>query len=148
MSCPDEAAFRSLPDEIWTGKAWITLLNATLQEPHVAASLPAEDQLILPHLVSLHNPKPSPALGVWQCLDDGSVVSSMTGGAGTGKSVTLVACIKALMWQWGHLDPCIPDPKKLGAVHTGRKDGGWDRMTTPLGPASQSLPRPMHRLTT
>ena len=52
------------------------------------------------------------------------MVSSMTGGAGTGKSETVVACIKAVMWQQGHFDPCIPDPKKPGSVPTGKKGGG------------------------
>ena len=28
------------------------------------------------------------------------------------------------MWQQGHFDPCIPDLKKPGFVHTGRKGGG------------------------
>ena len=99
---PDEAAFRSLREEIHTGQAWNALLNATRQEPHLAASLPAEDQQIVRHLVEHHNMNPSQALAVGQCLDEGAIVSSMTGGAGTGKSETLVACIKAVMWQQGY----------------------------------------------
>ena len=74
------------------------LLNATRQEPHLAASLPAEDQQILRHLVAHHNLNPSQALAVQQCLHEGTIVSSMTGGAGAGKLETLVACIKAVMW--------------------------------------------------
>ena len=96
---PDEAAFRSLREEIRTGKAWNALLNATRQEPHLAASLPAEDQQILRHLVAHHNLNPSQALAVRQCLDEGAIVSSMTGGTGTGKLETLGHCIKAVMWQ-------------------------------------------------
>ena len=121
---PDEAAFRSLRDEIRTGKAWNALLNATRQEPHLANSLPTEDQQILRHLVAHHNRNPSQALAVRQCLDECAIASSMTGGAGTGKSETPVACIKAVMWQQGHFDPCIPNPKKPGSIHTGKKAGG------------------------
>ena len=76
------------------------------------------------HLVEHHNPNPSQALAVRQCLNEGAVVSSMTGGAGTGKSETLVACIKAMMWQQGHFDPCIRNPKAPDSIHTGRKAGG------------------------
>ena len=84
MICP----FRSLREEIRTGKAWNTLLNATRQEPHVAASLPTEDQQSLCHLMAHHNLNPSQALAGRQCLDEGAIVSSMTYGAGTGKSET------------------------------------------------------------
>ena len=121
---PDEAAFRSLREEIRTGKAWNALLNAKGQEPHLAASLRAEDQQILRHLVAHHNLNPSQALAVRQCLDEGAIVSSMTGGAGTRKSETLVACIKVVMWQQGHFDPCIPDQKVPHSIHTGKKGGG------------------------
>ena len=76
---PDEAPFRSLREEIRTGKALNALLNATRHEPHVAASLLAEDQQILRHLVAHHNLNPSQALAVRQCLDEGAIVSSMTG---------------------------------------------------------------------
>ena len=100
------------------------MLNATRQEPRLSNSLPAEDQQILRHLVEHHNLNPSQALAVRQCLDEGAVVSSMTGGAGTGKSETLVACIKAVMWQQGYFDPCIPNPKAPDSIHTGRKGGG------------------------
>ena len=124
---PDEAAFRSLREEIRTGVALNTLLNATRQELRLSNSLPAEDQQILRHLVEHHNLNPSQALAVRQCLDEGAVVSSMTGGAGTGKSETLVARIKAVMWQEGHFDPCIPNPKAPDSIHTGRKGGGTNR---------------------
>ena len=107
---PDEVAFRSLREEIGTGQAWNALLNATRQEAQLAASLPAEDQQILHQLVEHHNLNPSQALAIRQCPDEGAIVSCMTGGAGTGKSETLVACIKAVMWQQGCFDPCIPNP--------------------------------------
>ena len=61
---PDEATFPSMREEIRTGKAWNALLNATRQEPHPAASLPAEDQKILRHCVAHHNLNPSQALAV------------------------------------------------------------------------------------
>ena len=97
----DEAAFRSLREEIRTGKAWYALLNANRQEPHLATTLLAEDPQILRHLVADHNLNPSQALAVRQCLDEGAIVLSMTDGAGTGNSETLLACIKAVMWQQG-----------------------------------------------
>ena len=81
---PDEVAFRSLREEIRTGDARNALLNATRQEPQLSASLPAKDQQILRHLVEHHNLNPSQALAVRQCLDQGAVVSSMTGGGGRG----------------------------------------------------------------
>ena len=121
---PDEAAFRSLREEIRTGEAWNALLNATRQEPRLSNSLPAKEQQILRHLLEHHNVNPSQALAVRQCLDEGAVVSSMTRGAGTGKSETLVACIKAVMWQQGCFDPCIPNPKAPDSIHTGRRGGG------------------------
>ena len=133
---PDEAAFRSLCEEIWTGKAWNALLNPTRQEPHLAASLPADDQQILRHLVAHLNLNPSQALAFRQSLDEGAIVSSMIGGAGTGKSETLVACIKAVMWQQGRFDPCIPNPKAPDSMHTGKKRGGGHPTPTPLGHAS------------
>ena len=133
---PDEAALRSLREEIRTGKAWNASLNATRQETPLAASLPAEDQQISRHLVAHHNPKPSQALAVRQCVDAGAIVSSMIGGAGTGKSKTLVACIKAAVWQQGHFDPCIPNPKAPHSIQIGKKGGGGHPTTNPLGHAS------------
>ena len=121
---PDEAAFRSLRDEIQKGKAWNALLNATRQERNVAASLLAEDQQILRRLVAHHNLNPSQALAVRQCVDKGAVVSSMIGAARPGKSETLVACIKAVMWQPGHFEPCTPNLKKPRFVLTCTKGGG------------------------
>ena len=35
-----------------------------------------------------------------------------------------MACIKAVMWQQGYFDPCIPNPKAPDSIHTGRKVGG------------------------
>ena len=121
---PDEAAFRSLREEIPTRKAWNSLLNATRQEPGGAAGLVAEDQQIPRHFVAHHNLNPSQALAFRQCLDEFSVVSAMIGAAGTRKSEALVACLKAAMWQQGHFDPCMRDPQKPSAVHIGRKGGG------------------------
>ena len=126
---PDEAAFRSLREEIQTGEAWNASLNATRQEPQLSNSLRDEDQQILRHLVEHHNLNPSQALAVRQCLDEGVVISSMTGGAGTGKSETMVACIKAVMWQQGYFDPWIPNPKAPDSIHTGTKGGGGGATT-------------------
>ena len=82
---PKEAAIRSLREEIRTGEAWNALLNATRQEPRLSNNLPAEDQQILRHFVEHHNLNPSQALAVRQCLDEGAVVSSMTGGGRHGE---------------------------------------------------------------
>ena len=130
---PDEAAFRSLSEEFRTGEALNTLLNATRQERELFASLPDEDQQILRHLFEHHTLNPSQTLAVRQCLDEGAVVSSMIEGASTGKSDTVVACIKALMWQRGYFDPCIPNPKAPNLIHTGKKGGGGTHRQTPLG---------------
>ena len=131
-----KSTFWSLRQEIGPGKTWNALFKASRQEPGGVGRGPAENQQFLRHLVAHHTLHPSQALAVRQCLDEGSVVSAMTGGAGIGKSETLVACIKAVMWQHGHFDPCIADLKKPSAVHTGRK-GGWGHpMTTHLGHAS------------
>ena len=46
-------------------------------------------------------------------------------------SLTLVACIKAVMWQQGRFDFYIPDRKKASAVHTRRKGGVGHPMTAP-----------------
>ena len=145
---PHEPAFRSLREEIRTGEAWNALLNACRQEPQLSASLPDEDQHILRHLVEHHNLNTFQALAIRQCLDEGALVSSMTGGAGTGKSENVVACIKAVMWQQGYFDPCIPNPKAPDSIHTGKKGGGGHPPTNPLGHASWSPPQQTHKSTT
>ena len=145
---PDEAAFRSLREEIRTGEAWNALLNATRQEPQLSASLLDEDQEILRHFVEHHNLNPSRALAVRQCLDEGAVVSSMTGGGGTGKSETLLACIKAVMWQQGTSTHASRIPRRQIRYTPTRKGGGGHPPTNPLGHASWSPPQQTHRSTT
>ena len=80
-----------------------------------------------------HNLNPSQALAVRQCLDEGAIVSSMTDGAGTGKSETLVPCIKAVMLQQGFFDPCIPNHRAPASIHTGKKGGGGTQRPPPSG---------------
>ena len=81
-----------------------------------------EDQEILKHLVQRHALNPSQALAVRQVLDE-SCITALTGGAGTGKSETVVACTKAVLWQQGLLVAQNPEPANLGTVNMGKKVG-------------------------
>ena len=65
-----------------------------------------------------------------QVLDE-SCITTLNGGAGTGKSETLVACIKAVLWQQGHLVAQNPDPANLSTVNMGKKMGGPEGDTPP-----------------
>ena len=65
-----------------------------------------------------------------QVLDD-SCITALTGGAGTGKSETLVACIKAVLWQQGLLVAQNPEPADPGTWNMGRKVGGPETDTPP-----------------
>ena len=91
-------------------------------EPWDTPPLSNEDQDILKHLVKQHALNPSQALAVRQVLDE-SCITTLTGGAGTGKSETLLACIKAVLWQQGLLVAQNPDPLDLGTLNMGRKVG-------------------------
>ena len=98
----DTSAFQTLRREIQNGEAWPKLLANMRAEPRDTPPLSTEDQDILKHLVKQHGLNPSQALAVRQVLDE-SCITALTGGAGTGKSETLVACIKAVLWQQGLL---------------------------------------------
>ena len=91
---PDTCAFQTLRREIQDGEAWPQLLANMRAEPRDTPPLSTEDQDILKHLVKQHGLNPSQALAVRQVLDE-SCITALTGGAGTGKSETLVACSKA-----------------------------------------------------
>ena len=93
-------------------------------------ALSNEDQEILKHLVQRHALNPSQALAVRHVLDE-SCITALTGGAGTGKSETLVAGIKAVLWQQGPLVAQNPDPANLGTVNMGKKVGGPEGDTPP-----------------
>ena len=93
----DTAAFRTLRKEIQQGLAWPKMLANIQAEPRDVPPLSNEDQEIFKHLVQRHGLNPSQALAVHQVLDE-SCITALTGGAGTGKSETLVACIKAVLW--------------------------------------------------
>ena len=99
-------------------------------EPRDTPPLSTEDQDILKHLVKQHGLNPSQALAVRQVLDE-SCITALTAGAGTGKAETLVACIKAALWQQGLLVAQNPDPADLGALNMGRKVGGPETDTPP-----------------
>ena len=62
---------------------------------------------------------------------DESCITPLTGGVGTGKSETLVACIKAVQWQQGLPVAKNPDPADVGALNMGRKVGGPETDTQP-----------------
>ena len=82
------------------------------------------------HLVKRHALNPSPALAVRQVLDE-SCITALTGGAGTGKSETMVACIKAVLWQQGLVVAQNPDPADMGTFNMGSKVGGPEEDTPP-----------------
>ena len=65
-----------------------------------------------------------------QVLDE-SCITALTGGAGTGKSETMVACIKAVLWQQGLVVAQNPDPADMGTFNMGRKVGGLEEDTLP-----------------
>ena len=92
-------------------------------EPRDTPPLSNEDQEMLKHLVQRHGLNHSQALAVRQVLDE-SCITALTGGVGTGKSETLVACIKAVLWQQGLLFAQTSDPSNLGTVNMGKKVGG------------------------
>ena len=146
---PDEAAFRSLREEIRTGEAWNTLLNACRQEPQLSASLPDEDQHILRHLVEHHNLNPFQALAIRQCLDEGALVSSMTGGGRHGEVGEPGGLHQGSDVAAGVLRPMHPESQ--GArfdTHWQERGGGGHPPTNPLGHASWSPPQQTHRSTT
>ena len=99
---PDTAAFRTLRKEIQQGLAWPKMMANTRVEPRDAPLLSNEDPEILKHLVQRHGLNASQAVVVRQVLDESCIIV-LIGGAGTRKSDTLVACIKAVLWQQGLL---------------------------------------------
>ena len=127
---PDTGAFRTLRREIQQGTAWPKLLANMRGEPKDTPPLSNEDQGIVKHLVKQHALNPSQAFAVRQVLDESCVIA-LTGGAGTGKSETMVACIKAVLWQQGLLVAQNPDPADLGTFNMGRKVGATEEDTQP-----------------
>ena len=128
---PDTGAFRTLRREIQHGSAWPKLLANIRAGPKDTPPLSNEDQDILKHLVKHHAVNPSQALAVRQVLDE-SCITALTGGAGTGKSKAMVACIKAVLWQQSLVVALNPDPADMGTVNMGRKVGGPEE-DTPAG---------------
>ena len=127
---PDTGVFQTLRREIQKGEAWPKLLANMRAEPRDTPPLSTEDQDILKHLVKQHGLNPSQALAVRQVLDE-SCITALAGGAGTGKSETLVACIKAVLWQQGLLVAQNPEPADPGTWNMGRKVGGPETDTPP-----------------
>ena len=136
---PDTSAFHALRRETQKGAAWPKLLANMRAEPRDTPPLSTEDQDILKHLVKQHGLNPSQALAVRQVLDE-SCITTLTGGAGTGMSQTLVACIKAVLWQQGLLVAQNPDPADLGTLNMGRKVGGPETDTQPRACVLVSAP--------
>ena len=127
---PDTGAFQTLRREIQNEAAWPKLLANMRAEPRDTPPLSTEDQDILKHLVKQDGLNPSQALAVRQVLDE-SCITTLAGGVGTGKSETLVACIKAVLWQQGLLVAQNPDPADPGTLNMGRKVGGPETDTQP-----------------
>ena len=65
-----------------------------------------------------------------QVLDE-SCITALTGGGGTQKSQTMVACIKAVLWQQGLVVAQNPDLADMGTFNMGRKVGGPDEDARP-----------------
>ena len=122
---PDTIAFRTLRKDIQPGLAWPKMVANIRAEPRDLPPLSNPDQEIFQHLVKCHCLNPSQALAVRQVLDE-SCITSLTGGAGTGKSQTLVACIKAVLWQQGFIVPQEPDAANLGTINLGKRVGGLE----------------------
>ena len=92
---------------------------------------------IVAHLVHRHGLNLSYALAVRQVLDGTMAITGLTGGVGTGKSETLVACIKAVLWQQGCLNPKNRIlPIWIPSIGGRRSEG--HRKTTPLPPVHAS----------
>ena len=87
------------------------------------ASLSNQDHEILPYLVRRHCLNLSQALAARQVLDE-SCITTLIGGARTRKSETLVACIKAVLWQQGYIVAQNPDPTNLSTINQDRRVGG------------------------
>ena len=71
-------------------------------------TLQTSDTDTLEHLIERHGLNPAQALAVRNVLDGSITISGLTEGAGAGKSETLVACIKAVIWQQGYQKPQNP----------------------------------------
>ena len=81
-----------------------------------------KDHKILHYVIKRQCLNPSHALAVRQVLDE-SYITALTGGAGTGKSETLVACIKAMLWQQGYIVAQNPGPADPSTINLGRRVG-------------------------
>ena len=90
--------FAPLRREIEQGAPWPKLLANMRAEPRDTPPL----QDILKHLVKQHALNFSQGFAVRHVLDE-SCITALTGGARTGKSETIVACIKAVLRQQGLL---------------------------------------------
>ena len=131
---PDTAAFRNLRNEIQQGLAWSKMLANIRAEPRDLPPLSNQDHEILQYLVKRRCLNPSQAFSVRHVLDE-SCITALTGGAGTGKSETPVACIKAVPWQQGYIVAQNPDPADLSTINQGKRVGGPEPPPPPPGHA-------------
>ena len=120
---PDPTAFRNLHNGIQQGLAWRKLLANIRAKPRGLPPLSNQDQDIFHDVIKHHCLNPSQALAVPQVLDE-SCITASTGGAGTGKSETLVACIKAVLWQQGYIVAQNPYPAHPGTISQGKRVRG------------------------
>ena len=123
MVVRDSNACRNLRNEIQKAAAWYTLLAIIRAETKELPHLSDRDQRILHHLVQRHCLNPSPALAVCQVLHE-SCRTALTGGGGTGMSETLLACVKAVLWQKGDIVAQNLDHADSGSINLGKRRSG------------------------
>ena len=120
-----------LRQEIQQEHAWSKVLHDMRKPLPTPEPLHHRGHTILSHLVQWHRLNPAQALSVRQVLDGNITTSALTGGAGTGKSKTLVACIKVVLMQQGMFDLVNPSPSHPDTIHVGKHVGGLPSDTAP-----------------
>ena len=131
------AAFRNLRNEILQGFAWPKMLANIRAESRDLPPLSNQDKEILQYLVKHHYLNPSQASAVRQVLEE-SCITAVTGGAGTGKSETLVACIKAVLRHQRYIVAQNTDPADLSTINPGRRVGGLEGDNPPPPPVMRA----------
>ena len=124
----DHEALIQLRHEVEEGEAWHHILKAFRDAPFEPRPLSEEDCKILKHLIIVHELNPQQAHAVRLVLD-GAPILPVSGNAGSGKTQTTIACIKALIMLQGY--------RKAGKPNT-----GWSNTVDPiLQPQNDCDPR-------
>ena len=113
---PDTAAYRNLRNQNQHGLVWLKLLANIRAESRDPPPLSNQDRETSRCVIEHQCPNPSQALAVRRVLDE-SCITTLSGGAGTGKSETLVACIKAVLRRKGYIVAQDPDPADPSTVN-------------------------------